>query len=147
MAAKGSDWLTHFGHLLCNCCTEFHKTVQETSTQGPLQSLCFSCRSVNKYGRQGLWSADTFWTSPLQLLHRISQNFTGSKYSRSSTKIVFFMPNGQQIWPQRALIGWLILDISSAQNFTKPYSKQVLNVLYHFFMSISQQIWLSSSDL
>ena len=96
MAAEGSDWLRHFRHLLCNHCTEFQETLQEASTQCPLPSVCFSCRSVNKYGRQGLWLADTFSKTPLQLLQRISRNPTGSKYSRSSTKLVFFVLNGQQ---------------------------------------------------
>ncbi|KAK3103570.1 hypothetical protein FSP39_020216 [Pinctada imbricata] len=36
MAADGSDWLTHFRLLLCNRCTEFHETLQEASTKGPL---------------------------------------------------------------------------------------------------------------
>ena len=54
MAAEGSDWLIHFRHLLCNRCTEFHETLLESSTQGSVPSLCFSCRSVNKYGCRGL---------------------------------------------------------------------------------------------
>ena len=84
MAAEGSIWLRHFRHLLCNCWTEFHQTLQEASTQGPLPSLCFSCRSVNKYGCRRLWLADAFD----------------------------------------------IFSATTAQNFTKPYRKQVLKVLY-----------------
>ena len=48
MAALASDWLRHFRLLLWNCWTEFKETWQEARYQCPLQSLCFSGRSVNK---------------------------------------------------------------------------------------------------
>ena len=32
-------------HLLCNPCTEFHETLQEPCTQGPVPSLCFFFRA------------------------------------------------------------------------------------------------------
>ncbi|KAK3089503.1 hypothetical protein FSP39_004136 [Pinctada imbricata] len=41
MAATGSDWLTHFGILFYNHCTEFHETSQEASTQCPLPIYVF----------------------------------------------------------------------------------------------------------
>ena len=48
MAALASDWLRHFRLFLWNPWTEFNETRQEASSQLPLQSLCFSCRSENK---------------------------------------------------------------------------------------------------
>ena len=48
MDALASDWLGHFPLLLWNRWTEFNETWQEARSQCPLQSLCFSGRSVNK---------------------------------------------------------------------------------------------------
>ena len=45
MAAMASDWLRHFRPLLWNRWTEFNETWQESRSQRPLPSLCFSGRS------------------------------------------------------------------------------------------------------
>ena len=70
MAALASDWLRHFRLLLWNRWTEFNETWQETRSQRPLPSLCFSGRSEKQDGRPGLWFAETFSTS-LKLLKGI----------------------------------------------------------------------------
>ena len=111
MAALASDWLKHFYDwrihfllLLCNRWTDSDETLQEASTQCPLPSLCFSCRSVTQDGsvaqdgRPGLWLAETFSTSSLKPLNGFWWNFTGSKYSTSSTKFVFFVPICHPRW-------------------------------------------------
>ena len=89
MAVLASDWLRHFRLPLW---TEFNKTWQEARSQRPLPSLCVSGRSEKQDGRPGLWSAETFSTSPLKPLNGIQWNLTGSKISMSSTKFVFFGP-------------------------------------------------------
>ena len=102
-------------------------------SQNPLQSLCFSGRSEKQDGRPGLWLAETFSTSPLKPLNRIQQNLTGSKFSMSSTKFVFFGPIWKTRWPPWPLIDRGIFDFSSEtakQNSTKLERKQILNVLY-----------------
>ena len=99
MAALASDWLRHFRLLLWNRWTEFNETWQEARSQCPLPSLCFSGRSEKQDGRPGLWLAETFSTSPLKLLIGIQRNLTGSKISTSSTKFVFFGPDGKTRWP------------------------------------------------
>ena len=99
MAALASDWLRHFRLLLWNHWTEFNEIWQEARSQRPLQSLCFSGWSEKQDGRPGLWSAETFSTSPLKPLNGIQQNLTGSKISMSSTKFVFFGPIGKTRWP------------------------------------------------
>ena len=48
MAALASDWLRHFRLLLWNRWTEFNETWQETRSQRPLPSLCFSGRLESK---------------------------------------------------------------------------------------------------
>ena len=133
MAALASDWLRHFRLLLWNRWTEFNETWQEARSQRPLQSLCFSGRSEKQDGRPGLWLAETFSTSPLKLLNGIQRNLTGSKISTSSTKFVFFGPNGKTRWPPWPLIGWDIFDFSeetAERNSTKLDRKQDLKVLY-----------------
>ena len=130
MAALASDWLRHFRLLLW---TEFNETLEEARSQCPLPSLCFSDRSEKQDGRPGLWSAETFSTSPLIPLNGIQRNLTGSKISMSSTKFVFFRPIGKTRWPPWTLIGWDIFDFSSEtaeRNSTKLDRKQDLNVLY-----------------
>ena len=57
MAALASDWLRHFWLLLWNCWTEFNETWQESRSQRPLPSLCFSGRLEKQDGRPGLWLA------------------------------------------------------------------------------------------
>ena len=133
MAALASDWLRHFRLLLWNRWTEFNETWQEARSQRPLPSLCFSGRSEKQDGRPGLWLAETFSTSPLKPLNRIQWNLTGSKISTSSTKFVFFGPNGKTRWPPWPLIGWDIFYFFSEtaeRNSTKLDRKQDLNVLY-----------------
>ena len=133
MAALASDSLRHFRLLLWNCWTEFNETWQEARSQCPLPSLCFSGRSEKQDGRPGLWLAETFSTSPLELLNGIQGNLTGSKISTSSTKFVFFGPIGKTRWPPWSLIGWDIFNFSSEtaeRNSTKLDRKQDLNVLY-----------------
>ena len=128
MAALASDWLRHFLLLLWNDLTEFNETWQETRSQRPLPSLCFSGRSEKQDGRPSLFS-----TSPLKPLNGIQRNLTGSKISMSSTKFVFFGPIGKTRWPPWPLIGWDIFDFSSEtaeRNSTKLDRKQDLNVLY-----------------
>ena len=78
MAALASDWLRHFRLLLWNNLTEFNETWQETRSQHPLPSLCFSGRSEKQDGRPGLWLAETFSTSPLKRQNGIQRNLTGS---------------------------------------------------------------------
>ena len=133
MAALASDWLRHFRLLLWNRWTEFNKTWQESRSQCPLRSLCFSGRSEKQDGRPGLWLAETLSTSPLKPLNGIQQNLKGSKISMSSTKFVFFGSIGKTRWPPWPLIGWDFFDFSSEtaeRNSKKLDRKQDLNVLY-----------------
>ena len=133
MAALASDCLRHFPLLLWNRWTEFNETWQESRSQRPLPSLCFSGRSEKQDGRPGPWLAETFSTSPLKPLNGIQRNLTGSKISTSSTKFVFFGPIRKTRWPPWLLIGWDIFDFSSEtaeRNSTKLDRKQGLNVLY-----------------
>ena len=133
MAALVSDWLRRFCLLLWNRSAEFNETWQESRSQCPLPSLCFSGRSEKQDGRPDLWLAETFSTSPLKPLNRIQQNLTGSKISMSSTKLVFFGPIGKTRWPPWPLIGWDIFDFSYEtveRNSTKLDRKQDLNALY-----------------
>ena len=123
---------SHFRLLLWNRWSEFNETCQETRSQRPLLSLCFSGWSEKQYGRPGLWLAETFSTSPLKLLNRIQRNLTGIQISTSSAKFVFFGPIGKKTrlppWP---LIGWDISDFYSEtaeRNSTKLDRKQDLNV-------------------
>ena len=137
MAALASDWLKHFRLLFCNHWTEFNETLHEARSQRPLTSLCFSGRSEKQDGRPGLWLAETFSTSPLELLNGIQRNLTGSKISTSSTKFVYFGPIGQTRWPPLPLIGWDIFDFSSETaewNSMKFDRKQYLNVFYQVYV-------------
>ena len=88
MAALASDWLSHYRLLLWNRGTEYNYTWQETRSQRPLPSLCFSVRSKKQDGCCGVCLADTFLTSSLKPLNGIQWNLTGSKISMSSTKFV-----------------------------------------------------------
>ena len=112
---------------------EQNSTWQEARSQRSLPSVCFSGRSEKQDGRPCLWLAETFPSSPLELLNGIQRNLTGSKISTSSTKFVFFGPIGKTRWPPWLLIGWGILNFSSEtaeRNSTKLDRKQDLNVLY-----------------
>ena len=133
MAALASDWLRHFRLLLWNRWTEFNETWQETRSQSPLPSLCFSGQSEKQDGRPGLWLAETFLTSSLKPLNGIQQNLTGSKISTPSTKFVFFGPIGKTRWPLWPLIGRDIFDFSSETaepNSMKLDREQDLNAFY-----------------
>ena len=133
MTALTSDWLRHFRLLLWNRWTEFDETWQEARSQRPLQRLCFSGWPEKQDGRPGLWLAETFSISPLKPLIGIWWNLTGSKFSTSSTKFVFFGLTGKTRWPPWPLIGWDIFDFSSEtdeQNSTKLDRKKDCNVLY-----------------
>ena len=133
MAALASDWLRHLQLLLWNRWTEFNETWQEARSQRPLPSLCFLGRSKKQDGCPCLWLVETFSTSPLKPLNGIQWNLTGSKISTSSTKFVFFGPNGKTRWPPWPLIGWVIFYFSSEtaeRNSTKLDRKQDLNILY-----------------
>ena len=112
MATLASDWLRHFS-LLWNRWPEFNKTWQESRSQRPLPSLCFSGQLEKQDCRPGLWLAETFSTSPLKLLTGIQRNLTGIKISKSSTKFVFFRQIGKTRWLSWPLIGWDIFDFSS----------------------------------
>ena len=111
IAIKGSC-LRYFLRV-CNRWTELDETWQETSTQRPVQSLCFLVWSKNQDSRpacigsyiltfslesqpewpswdtqKSRWShvllfAEQFLNSSLQLLKRIEQNFTGHDSHRS----------------------------------------------------------------
>ena len=125
--------LSHFRLLLRNRWTEFNETWQEARSQRPLPSLCFSGWSEKQDGCPGLWLVETFSTSTLKPLNGIQLKLTGSKISTSSTKFVFFGPNGKTKWPPWPLIGWDIFDFSSETavgNSTNLDRKQDLNVLY-----------------
>ena len=81
----------------------------------------------------GVWLAETFSTSHLKPLNRIQGNLRGSKILMSSTKFVFFGPNGKTRWPPWPFIGWDIFDLSSETAEWNPTTldrKQDLNVLY-----------------
>ena len=133
MAALASDWLRHFRLLLWNRWTEFNEPWQEARCQCPVPSLCFSGRSEKQDGRPCLWLAETFPTSPLKPLNGIQRNLTGSNFSTSSTKFVFFGRIGKTRWPPWPLIGWDIFDFSSEtaeRNSTNLDRKQDVNVLY-----------------
>ena len=90
MAAMASDWPTHFRFLLWHSWMEFNETWQEARSQCPLPSLCFLGWSEKKDDRPCLWLAETFSTSSVKPLNGIQRNLTGSKFSMSSTKFVFF---------------------------------------------------------
>ena len=86
-----------------------------------------------KDGRPGLWLPENFSTSLMKLLNGIQWHSTGSKISKSSTKLVFFGLIGKTRWPPQPLIGRDIFDFFSEtaeQNSTKLDRKDDLNVLY-----------------
>ena len=62
-----------------------------------------------QYDRHGLWLAEIFFASPVNLLNGIQWNLTGSKTSASSTEFVFFGLTGKPRWPPGPLIGWINL--------------------------------------
>ena len=103
-----------------------------------LSKVCvFLGRTKKQDGRPGLWSAETFSTSPLKPLNGIQRNLTGSKISMSYTKFVFFGPIWKTRWLPWPLIGWHIFDFVSETaewNSTKLDRKQDLNVLYQVFV-------------
>ena len=54
-------------------------------------------------------------SSPLKLLGQIKPSLAGSIYVRSSIKLLYLVPFGQQTWPPRAIFfsDWLMLKKSS----------------------------------
>ena len=151
MATLASDWLRHIRLLLWNCCKEFNETWQEVRSQCPLSSLRFSGRLEKQDGRPGLWSAETFSTSPLKLLNGIQRNLTGSTISTSSTISLRFLGWSEKR-PSLHLISWDIYDFSfesAEQNSTKLDRKQDLKVLYQVGWSEKQDgcpgLWLAET--
>ena len=134
MAALVSDWLRHFRLLWRNRWTESKETWQEARSQGPLPSLCFSGGSEKEDGRPGFWLAETFSTTPLQLLNGIQRNLIGGKISTPSTKFVFFGADRKN--KMAALVSdWLrhfrLLWRNPERNSSKLDRKQALNAFYH----------------
>ena len=113
MAALASDWLRHF-QLEWNW-----MKLNRKQDLNALYQVCALGQKKKQDGRPGLWLAETFSTSPLKLLNGIERNFTGSKISMSSTKLVFFRPIGKKEMAALAS-DWL--------------RKQDLNVLYQVFV-------------
>ena len=146
MAALASDWLRHFRLLLWNCWTEFNETWQESRSQRPSPSLCFSGRSEKQDGHPGLWLAETFSTSPLKRLNGIQWNFTGSKISTSSTKFVFFGLIWKTRWPPWPLIGWDIFRLllwNGWTEFNETWSKiSTSSTKFVIFGPIGKARWL-----
>ena len=66
-----------------------------------LTKFVFLGRSEKQDGHPGLWLAETFSTSPPKPLNgiHVQWNLTGGKISTSSTKFVFFGPNGKDCRP------------------------------------------------
>ena len=94
-----SHCLRHFQLLLLNHLTELDETWQETRTQRPLPSLCFSDRSENQYGRLASEWLMHFGFSPLKPLNGIWRNLIGSKSTMSSTKFNIFCQQRLPLWP------------------------------------------------
>ena len=76
---------SHFRLLLWNRYTEFYETWQESRTQHPLPSLCFSDRSEKQDGRPGLWLAERFWTS----LKPLSRFFSTKLDRKQDVKVLY----------------------------------------------------------
>ena len=132
------------------------ETAQRNSTKrdrkqdfNVFYQVCDFWADRKKDGRPGLWSAETFSTSPgpLKPLNGIQRNLTGSKFSTSSTKFVFFRPISKQKcphWPisqrggtlysgARYVALWascLLLLWNCWTEFNETDWKQDLNVLY-----------------
>ena len=70
MATLASDWLRHFRLLLWTCWTDSMKLDRKQDFNILYQVLCFLGRSEKQDGRPGLWLAETFSASPLNLLNR-----------------------------------------------------------------------------
>ena len=105
MAALALDCLRHF-RLLWNRWTEFNESWQETRSQRPLPSLCFSDRSENK---MAALASDCLRHFRLLLWNRwikFNENLTGSKILTSSTKFVFLRLIGKTRMPPWLLICW-----------------------------------------
>ena len=125
--------LIGWGIFYFSVIVDLNENWQEARSQRPLSSLCFGGRLEIQDGGPGLWLVEAFSVSSLQPLNRMQRNWTGSKISTSYTKFVFFRPIGNQRWPSWSLIGWYILDFSSAtteRNATILDRKQGLKVLY-----------------
>ena len=133
VAALASDWLRNVRLLWWNRWTAFKEHWQESRSQCPPPSLCFSGWSERQDGRPGLWLAEIFSTSSLKPLNGIHRNLTAKRISMSSTKFVFFVPIAKIRWSLWPLIGWDIFDFFSEtaeRNSTKLDRKEDRNVLY-----------------
>ena len=84
-------WLVdiYFRLLLRNRWTEFNETWQKARPQHPLPSKCFSGRSEKQDGRNGLWSAETFSTSPLKPLNGINKTWQEARSQRPLQSLCF----------------------------------------------------------
>ena len=128
-----SDWLRHLRLLCRNRWTEFNETWQETRSQRPPPSLCFSGLSENKMAAWPLIGWDIF-------------DFSSETAERNSTKLdrkqalnafyhvcVFKANRVKTKCPPWPLIGWDLFNFSSdtaERNSTKFDRKQDLNALY-----------------
>ena len=99
-----------------------------------LPSMCFSDRPENQDSRPGLWLAEPFLTSILQLLKGIQRNLPKSNILTSSPNCVFFSgPSEDQnghpgLWLAEPFSTFFLQPMNRIQrNFT---NKQELNVLY-----------------
>ena len=108
-----------------------------------LYQVCVFLANLKKQdGRPGLWSAESFSTSPLKPLNGIQRNLTVRKISTSSTKFVFFGPMGKTRWLPWPLISWDIFNFSSKtaqRNSMKLDRKQDLKVFYQ--ICVFRPIW------
>ena len=103
MAALASDWLRYFRLLHWNRLMEFNETWQETRSQCPLASLCFSGQSEKQDGRPA-----SDWLRHFRLLvwnrwTEFNETWQEARSQCPNTKFVFFGPIRKQKWPP-----WLI---------------------------------------
>ena len=144
-------WLLRHFRLLWNCWIEFNETWQETRSQCPLPSLCFSGQSEKQDYGPSLWLAETFSTSPPKPLNRIQWNLTRRKISMSSTKFVFFGPIIKTRWPPRPLIVWDILTsplkpLNRIQRNLTARSQRLVPSLYFFLANRKNKMTALVSD-
>ena len=134
MAALASDLLRHFRLLLWNRWTEFNETWQESRSQCPLQSLCFSGRSEKQDGRPGLWLAETFSTSPLKPPNGIQRKLDWKQDLNVHYQVCVFRANRKNkmaVLASDLLRHFRLLLWNRWQNSTKLDRNQDLNVLYN----------------
>ena len=134
-----SDWLGHFRLLLWNRWTEFNETWQESRSQRPLPSLCFSAiRKTRHSPGLALIGWDIFDFSP-ETAERNSTKFNRKQDLNVFYQVCVFRANRREkkiLNPPplpRLLIFWDIFDFPSEtaeRNSTKLNRKQDFNVLY-----------------